>query len=89
MDNVRLANLINRARDIASNSECKNYKHGAILFNSKNKIISSGCNQYGSIRMLGYNIPTLHAEIHCLKHIFSKNKWRFKGATKKEYEKEG
>jgi deoxycytidylate deaminase len=79
--------LINKVRDIASTSECKNYMHGAILFNSKHKIISTGCNQYGSIKMLGNNVPTLHAEIHCLKHIFIKNKWSFKNIQKSKFKR--
>jgi deoxycytidylate deaminase len=79
--------LVNKVKDIAGKSECKKYMHGAILFNSKNKIISVGCNQYGGTRILGNNVPTLHAEIHCLKHIFIKNKWSFKNIQKSKFKR--
>jgi tRNA(Arg) A34 adenosine deaminase TadA len=76
--------IVNKATEIAEKSTCKKSKHSAVLFN-KGNIISTGYNQYGHTRVLGYNIPTLHAEMHCLLHIFPKKKKFFEEDSEEKY----
>lgn len=50
-------------------------RHGAVLFTNRRKIITCACNGPGT-RTCGYDVPSVHAEAHCLQNARFRRKVR-------------
>ena len=68
----KIHTLTQLAIEEAKHSEFESYRHGAILFRSTNEVISKGHNRYGS-RICSYCLPSIHAEMDCMHHIYRKS----------------
>lgn len=66
---TRYSSLFNIAVQEAKQSRC-GYKHGAVLFSKKNKIIGKGCNSDDRNYYKKGLYPSIHAEIDCIKRSF-------------------
>lgn len=71
MYNQRYKALINLAYQEALASSMHS-RHGAVLFTNKKKVCSKSCNKYGG-KILGFDVPSCHAEACCIEKYKRKN----------------
>lgn len=74
INSSRILRLVDQAKCVAEQSKMA-LRHGAVMFH-QNSVITTSCNSTGDA-LCGYDVPSLHAEATCLKHIYNSRSCSF------------